>query len=364
VKLLQRLGMSRTAASGTLVIVMIASFATVVGIAASRFTEEATTFYRDVMGEPYAPREKRKDFERGFEGEKAPPPVLESTLKDAAIVFADLDGNGRYTPGYAEQAVEKLHAMAHDSALGPSLKKGLAGLSQIGPKLAESAKSVLVGIVESGRSALEGALGILTLTILFPIYLYYSLANLGPFYDAVVRHLPASQRPRIVDILGKVDKTISAFFRGRLITMFIKGCLLLGLFVVLGVPFALVCAAFAAVASLVPLVGGPIALLPPLLLFLPEGTGGEVWALVIGVVVIELIEGYVLIPKLVGGSVGLHSLTVLVCTLVAGSLLGVFGMVVAVPLTAVLKILAAEFVLPEVRRRAGLPPTDVPGAAD
>jgi len=46
----------------------------------------------------------------------------------------------------------------------------------------------------------------------------------------------------------------------------------------------------------------------------------------------------VLIPKLVGSSVGLHSLTVLVCTLVAADLMGVFGMVVAVPLTAVLKI--------------------------
>ena len=67
-----------------------------------------------------------------------------------------------------------------------------------------------------------------------------------------------------------------------------------------------------------------------------------------------------LIPALVGRSVGLHPVTVLVATFVAGDLLGLFGMVLAVPIAAVLKILLSEFVMPEVRRRAGLRPDAPP----
>src|SRR6185436_1573178 len=121
-------------------------------------------------------------------------------------------------------------------------------------------------------------------------------------------------------------------------------------------PFSYVCAAFAALASLVPVVGGIAAAVPPIVLSLPNSGGGTILALIVGLLAVEAIENYVLIPALIGRRVGLHPLTVLVCTLVAGDLFGFFGMIVAVPVTAVLKILAMEFVVPEVRRRAGLPP--------
>ena len=71
-------------------------------------------------------------------------------------------------------------------------------------------------------------------------------------------------------------------------------------------------------------------------------------------VVIEALEGYVLIPGMIGKEVGLHPLTVLVSTFIAGDLLGIFGMLIAIPLAAVVKILFGELVMPEIRARAGL----------
>jgi predicted PurR-regulated permease PerM len=364
-RLLERRGLSRTVASATIVVVVLAALVTVVAVAATRFADEATAFYDDVVGEPAADVSESQEFiNRMVAGETNPKArdAIEQRIRSTEwdnrqIIYYDVDGDMTYRPGYAAMAMSKIRAVLADERWAKPLRQGLDNVSQFGPKIAQSANTVLGGLVAGGRAVFTGILGILTIAVLFPIYLFYSLVNLSRVYDVVVKHLPEGQRARIVDILGKIHMTISAFFRGRLITMFVKGLMLLVLFVSFGVPLSYVCAAFGALASLVPVVGGLAAGIPPIVLALPSFGGGALFGLVAGILVIEGIEGYVLIPALIGKRVGLHPLTVLVCTLVAGDLLGFFGMIVAVPLTAVLKILAAEFVLPEVRRRAGLPPT-------
>jgi predicted PurR-regulated permease PerM len=364
-RFLERRGLSRGVASATIVVAVLAMLVTVVAFAATRFAGEATAFYDDVVGEPAADvGESREFIARLTDGEPSPEArkeiekrIRQTEWDKRPIVYFDRDGDLSYRPGYAALAVSKIRAALADERWAGPVRQALDGLSQFGPKIAQSANAVLGGLVEGGRAVFTGILGILTVAVLFPIYLFYSLVNLARVYDVVVRHLPEGQRARIVDILGKIHATISAFFRGRLITMLVKGVMLLALFAAFGVPLSYVCAAFGALASLVPVVGGIAAGIPPVVLALPNSSGAAIAGLVAGILVIEGIEGYLLIPALIGKRVGLHPLTVLVCTLVAGDLLGFFGMIVAVPLTAVLKILAAEFVLPEVRRRAGLPPT-------
>jgi predicted PurR-regulated permease PerM len=368
-RVLERRGLSRGVASATIVVAVLASLVTVVAVAATRFAGEATAFYDDVAGEPAADAGASQEFiNRMDAGESSPEArreiekrILHAEWDKRPIVYYDRDGDLAYQPGYAALAVSKIHAALADERWATPINQALDGLSQFGPKIAQSANAVLGGLVEGGRAVFSGFLSIMTIAVLFPIYLFYSLVNLSRVYDVVVRHLPEGQRPRIVDILGKIHVTISAFFRGRLITMLVKGVMLLALFVSFGVPLSYVCAAFGALASLVPVVGGLAAAVPPIVLALPNSSGAAVVGLAVGLLVIEGIEGYLLIPGLIGKRVGLHPLTVLVCTLIAGDLLGLFGMIVAVPLTAVIKILAAEFVVPEVRRRAGLPPL---GASD
>jgi predicted PurR-regulated permease PerM len=370
VRFLERRGLSRALASGLVVIFALASIVTAGAFAATQLAHEAAGFYRDVVGEPWAKATDRETFVAEHVAEI--PPSAEHDAAVAALnarvrpaawdgtdgFYIDLDGDGAFQPGYAAQAAAKVRAFVAGSPYAASLENVLKRASDFGPKIAEAANSVLSMVVAGVGQTLSTAFGLLTLSVLFPIYLYYSLVNLAGFYDVTVRHLPEGQRGRIVDILQKIHVTLSAFFRGRLITMLAKGVMLFILFAAFGVPFSLVLAAFAAVASLVPVVGGLAAAVPPLALALPTSTGGELAGLLGGIVAVEIIEGYVLTPALIGGSVGLHPLTVLVCTMVAGELLGFFGMIVAIPLTAVVKILATELVLPEVRRRAGLPPRD------
>src|SRR5882724_7609617 len=225
VRFLERRGLSRGAASACVVLVALAALVAVVGAAATQLAREAGAFYKDVAGEPSAPVESRAELLRTLTPPDVPL-VRETDWNHRTIVYVDRDGDGRYAPGYAAQALAKMQEGLRGSAFEKSLGKGIDGLAQFGPKVAESASAFLSGLVKTGQTVLSGIFGLLTITILFPIYLYYSLVSLSHVYDVTVRHLPESQRPRIVDILGKIHVTISAFFRGRLITMAAKGVLL------------------------------------------------------------------------------------------------------------------------------------------
>lgn len=368
VRLLQRLRMSREAASALAVAL---SFALVIGLSAltaTRLFHEATSFYHDVVGEPATRAATREDAVQRLAMEVADelPRALvrEAEWEGRRVWYVDLDGDGAYRPGIALTGFARVRAELEARPWAQDLADRLRDTEDVGRTVAQSAGRWLGTVASAGNTAGRAALGFLTLLVLFPIYLYYSLAKLEWVYDVTVRHLPAAHRDRVVDILGKIHATLAAFFRGRLILLVVRWAILLVLFLSFGVPFSGVCALFGAVASLVPVLGPVAGAALPLLLLVAGGAGaGKLAGLAGALVALEVVEGYVLLPAILGKRVGLHPLTILVATFVAGDLLGIFGMLVAIPLTAVLKILAIEFVLPEVRRRAGLAP-DAPQPAE
>ncbi|MGE3166521.1 MAG: AI-2E family transporter [Planctomycetota bacterium] len=206
---------------------------------------------------------------------------------------------------------------------------------------------------EAGQARWAGVLSLLSWLLLCPLYVFFFLLEIDPMIAAIRRHLPAIQRDRIERIASQVDRTLSAFFRGRLIVCLIKGGLTaLGL-LIFGVPFWFPIGMAAGFLSLVPYVGIWLAILPAALLswlehesFMRLGGVGGVFA------VMEAVEGFVLVPSFLGREVGLHPLTIVVTLLVFGKILGFVGVLLSVPLAAITKILGNEFVMPLIREFA------------
>jgi predicted PurR-regulated permease PerM len=367
VRLLQRLRMSRAVASGVVVALTLALVATVSTLTATRLTREATSFYHDVVGEPAAEAATRDEALRRLAPELSADvsaELREAEWQGRRLWYVDEDGDARFRPGIAREGFARLRRDVAETPWAAHMAENLRPTEDVGALVASSAGKWLSTVAAAGGSAGRTFVSFLTLIVLFPIYLYYSLAKLSWVYDVTIRHLPAAHRDRVVDILAKIHATLAAFFRGRLILLLARWLVLLVLFLSFGVPFAGVCALFGAVASLVPVLGPVAGGAVPLLLLLSSGAGTTKLASLAGALaLLEVVEGYVLTPAILGKRVGLHPLTILVATFVAGDLLGIFGMLVAIPLTAVLKILAIEFVLPEVRRQAGLAP-DLPSPAE
>jgi predicted PurR-regulated permease PerM len=144
---------------------------------------------------------------------------------------------------------------------------------------------------------------------------------------------------------------LSSFLRGRLVVSLLKGAFIaLGLWMI-GVPYALLLGCLAAFLSLIPFVGPMIAfLLGFLLAMLHRELFDALWRVGLIYVLAEFVEGYVLMPKVLGESLGLHPMVVLASLMIGGAALGMFGLLLALPIAATVIILTREIVLPALAK--------------
>jgi len=220
------------------------------------------------------------------------------------------------------------------------------GLRAAGAALT-SAWSVLVAIVDAGF-----------LLFLIPFYFYFLVL----WYPEVVRFgaqlVPRDNREAIFSLLQEMDDVVSGFVRGRLLVSFIMGLMFSVGWWLLGVPYAFVLGMTTGALSTVPFVGGlgaPIAIGLAVLarLELPEVERAAWWMPVVlpaaVFALVSAIEGWVLLPLIAGRATRLDPVTIVVAVLAGGALLGVYGMLLAIPLAACLKILVIRVVLPRLR---------------
>ncbi|NOT29625.1 MAG: AI-2E family transporter [Planctomycetes bacterium] len=200
---------------------------------------------------------------------------------------------------------------------------------------------------------LGGVLSVLGLFFLVPLYTYYFLFVIADLHGSIQRYFPRGERARLSRVFERIGEVISSFFRGRLAVAFAKGLFLGVALTVFGMPYGFLFGMLSGVLSIIPFVGAFTGFALALLVgILEHGVIGSAWraGLVFGVG--EVIEGYVLVPKILGDRLGLHPLVVFFALLSGGSALGMLGLLIALPLTATLVILFQEFVAPALKQFA------------
>ncbi len=192
-------------------------------------------------------------------------------------------------------------------------------------------------------------MALVSMVLLLPIYSYFLLFELDRIHAFVLRYLPKRERERFSRIGHQIGEVLANFFRGRLLVCVLKGAYLSLALAIAGVDYALLLGMTSGLLSLVPFVGPMVGFVFASLVALLDPDYGVVSALLRTGIVFgsaEILEGYFLLPKILGDSLGLHPVVVLVSIFVGGSALGMFGILIALPLTASLVILARELVLP------------------
>jgi len=246
----------------------------------------------------------------------------------------------------AEEGDEEQHALT----LRGLAKAWVARFAEGGDGSVDRAE-VVIGYLQRIFGGLLSVLGFL---VLLPVYTYFLLFELERIHDFVRMHVPKRERDRVARIGQSVGAVIANFFRGRLLICLMKGLVLaLGL-TLLGLPHGFLIGIVAGFLALIPFVGPTIGYLLALLFAFQQrlDPDSSLWvhlALVSAVfAAAEFLEGYVLIPKVLGDSLGLHPVAILVSVFVGGSALGLFGFLIAIPLAATVIILFKELVMPAV----------------
>ncbi len=191
--------------------------------------------------------------------------------------------------------------------------------------------------------------GVLAGLALIPVYAFYLLLEKRGIEKNWSEYVPLANsglKDEIVFVLGSMNDCLISFFRGQVLVAICDGILYTIGFFSIGLPYAFLLGALGTVLTMIPFLGAIITSITALIIAFAQFGDWLHPALVLVVFgVVQLLEGLVISPKIMGDRVGLHPLTIIVAVMVGTTLMGgILGGILAIPLTAALRALMFRYV--------------------
>ncbi len=245
------------------------------------------------------------------------PPVVEQ-----AAEFVDA------LPGYVEQGQRLLRT---NQDVIDRVRNALGGAAG---GATGNAGAVVTGFLAAGANVVQG---VANLFILFVLTLYLLLDG-ERVVDWALRYLPPRQRAKVRRTLPEVSRVVSGYVVGQAINSTLFGVFSFLVLSLAGVPQPLLLAVLAALMDAIPIAGVLIATVPAVLLAATVSwpVAGIVLALYLAY---QQLENYVIVPRVFRGTLQISSFAVLVAVLVGGQLLGVVGVILALPIAAAVPVI-------------------------
>ncbi len=237
-------------------------------------------------------------------------------------------------PDYMDQAQQRLTSwglISPDASFKDLLQQAPAG--------GGDAVGVVMGALWGFVGGIFGIISILLLT-------FYMLVDADRVFSLFVQLFPRRDRNRVSQIGELVAVKISAWLGGQMLLGLIIGTITATGFFLMGVPYFFVLAVIAGIGEMIPMIGPLLSAIPAVLVALTVspglalGVAGFCWGL-------QLIENNILVPKVMGESVGLSAVTVIAALAIGSELLGFVGALLAVPTAAIVQVLVEELYLSE-----------------
>jgi len=254
--------------------------------------------------------------------------------------------------GQLKMSYDKARDLVADQSRAEPLKKKIKDLSPqaygfLEKKINEAGGTDLFERVFSfaGAWLQKGLFRIVDVTaslldlLLIPFFVYYLLADYGAMRAHLDRLVPPRHRVVASNLLNQINFVISSYVRNQLVIALVMGALYSIGFLIARVPLAISIGMLSGLLNFVPYLGTLTGLTLSLSFVALDGGGwGRLLGVIVVFIVVQSVEGYYLTPKLLGGSLDLHPMWVLVGLMIGGSLFGILGIILAVPVIAVAKV--------------------------
>lgn len=179
------------------------------------------------------------------------------------------------------------------------------------------------------------------LIVLVPILMFYFLFNWDKRLQTWKMAIPAAYSKRVIEVARECDRALMAFIQGQLLVMVLLGVIYAVQLQLIGLELGLIIGMGAGIASFVPYLGFGLGFIAAIIAGLFQfGLDWFQLSLIVGAFLVgQAAEGYILQPLLLGDKIGLSPLWVIFAVLAGASLLGFVGMLIALPVSAVLNVL-------------------------
>jgi predicted PurR-regulated permease PerM len=253
-------------------------------------------------------------------------------------------------PQLSDQVQEKVKAWLESSTWGGKARRAWEG--DFGVKFQEWLGKAAPAVSRWALSQLSKVASWFGLAVGFamaPVYVFYFLLEKRGIETHWTNYLPIKEsraKEEAVFILKSINEYLILFFRGQILVAFADGILLTIGFFSMGLNYALLLGMAAGLLSIVPFLGVAVSIIPAIILAAVQFGDWTHPLIVCGIfALVQFLEGFVISPKIMGDRVGLHPLTIIIAVMVGTTLLGgITGGILAIPLTAALRVLMFRYV--------------------
>lgn len=186
--------------------------------------------------------------------------------------------------------------------------------------------------------------------VMVPIFIFFFLRDFDRMKEAFVEYLPSSDRDFVLDRIARVDEVVGMWFRGQCeVALILAGLYAAGLAGVfawagVGALAGVAVGLLAGILNVIPYFGFLIGIVLAVLMVLLQWSGiGPLIGVFVVFAVVQGLEGYVITPRVVGEKVGLSPVVVIIALLVGGEILGLVGILLALPVAGGLRVLLPDF---------------------
>ena len=224
----------------------------------------------------------------------------------------------------------------------PSVVDEDSPLRQSITRLGETIQARGAELMNTVLTSFAGLVNILLILVIVPVVAFYLLLDWDRMVSRIDNLLPREHAPTIRRLAREVDDTLAGFVRGQGLVCAILGTYYALALALIGLPFGIVVGLLAGFLTFIPYVGAVVGGVLSIGIALVTFWGDWFWIIVVWAIFQsgQFVEGNILTPKLVGGSVGLHPVWLLFALAAFGALFGFVGLLVAVPVAAAIGVLA------------------------
>ncbi|WP_439426047.1 AI-2E family transporter [Oenococcus alcoholitolerans] len=244
----------------------------------------------------------------------------------------------QHWPEYYRALTRQLNKIFSYPALIPVRNWVLSTNNDLNQQVIEWSRSYLSNGIQGVSRFTHAVLMFFITLITFPFILYYMLKEGYKFPDYVSQFFPQRLRLSLKNLLDDINKQISDYLRGQILTSIAVSIMFMIGFSIIGLPYGIWIGLIAGPLNLIPYLGSFLAMVPAIIVGIIYGYHLVLASLVVFLIE-QTLESRLIHPKIMGASMHIHPVTVLIILLAAGEMFGLLGVAFGIPAYAVIKVI-------------------------
>jgi len=246
--------------------------------------------------------------------------------------------------GRIQEFYNQFNAFPFEAKLTETAQNLFAGVSFVSPaELSKQVHSLIGSGLQQLGSVLENMLGAIVSLAIVPIVTFFILVDADRAIKKAIERVPNKYFEMTMNVIYKIRRDLVSYLRGWLFEATIVGVLSFVGYTIIGIEYAILIGLIAGLANMIPYLGPVVGAVPAILVSLTQyGDFRMLLPIVIVAIAVQLIDETIVQPFTFAKAVDIHPLTVIIVLLVGNELLGIAGMLLAIPLFTVLKVAAKE----------------------